>query len=234
MSDGRYVIGWVHSAQCSALFARAMYATLIADNGERIAGIIDEQSSANISTARNNVVRAFLREHADVEWLLFVDSDMVWEPDAPIRLLAAADAGETPILGALCHGSDSNGDLFSTIFIITKDEDGAVTSMRRLNDYPDSGIGRCEATGAAFLLIHRRVLTAIEGAAFDAAFPWFQETSIDAVPVSEDITFCLRAGRLGFPVHVHTEVEVGHHKSAVLTKARLRDQQRLKKVLADA
>lgn len=233
MSESRYAIGWIHGPQCSALFTRSLYSTLVHDtaHGQRIAGIIDEHSSANVSTARNNVVRQFLRDHEDADWLLLVDADMVWEPDAPARLLAAADADEMPILGALCHGVDGNEELFSTIFVIA-DGPGGATSMRRVTDYPDAGIGKCSATGAAFLLVHRTVLAKMEAERFDEAFPWFQETSIGAAPVSEDITFCLRAERLGFPVHVHTEVEVGHHKSTVLTKAKLRAQQRL--AVADA
>jgi hypothetical protein len=35
--------------------------------------------------------------------------------------------------------------------------------------------------------------------------------------VSEDITFCLRAGACGFPVYVHTGIEIGHMKEQMLT-----------------
>jgi GT2 family glycosyltransferase len=233
VSEDRLVIGWIHNDTCSALFAKSLYSSLIYDlaREQRIAGIIDEYSSANVSTARNNVVRQFLADH-DAAWLLFIDADMVWEAEAPLRLLAAADEDDTPILGALCHGA-IHDELFSTIFVIAEHE--GATKMQRLRDYPDGGgIGKCSATGAAFLLVHRSVLAKVEAQHFDEAFPWFQETSIGRAPVSEDVTFCLRAGRLGIPVHVHTGVEAGHHKSTVLTKAKLREQQRLTAVLADA
>lgn len=227
----RVVIGYVHPAEVSAHFLSSMLRTAVVDMAGTglVAGVIDEFSSANVSGARNQVVRRFLADHAEgdaaADWLLFVDSDMAWRPDAIRRLLLEADPESVPIIGGLCHGVAAD-QLFSTIFLFRDRPDGS-RQMTRLLDYPDNALVPCHATGAAFLMIHRTVLEKVAAQEFSAAFPWFQETAIGVEPVSEDITFCLRAGELGFPVHVHTGVEISHHKSTLLTRQKLRDQRAL-------
>ena len=82
------------------------------------------------------------------------------------------------------------------------------------------------ATGCACLLIHKRVFERMRDVqlpqrggkrGFNTAFPWFQEVEHAGTPVSEDITFCWRAGLLGIPVHVNTAVQLGHIKDRELT-----------------
>jgi hypothetical protein len=76
------------------------------------------------------------------------------------------------------------------------------------------------ATGTGFLLMHRGALEKVRRHAGDTAAPWFRESPVGA-PLSlmgEDMTFCLRAGAAGIPVHVHTGVQVGHMKPEMLGK----------------
>jgi hypothetical protein len=82
------------------------------------------------------------------------------------------------------------------------------------------------ATGAACLLVHRsvfeRMLTFEHPArpghlGFNDAYPFFQESQHGGRPVSEDITFCWRAGLMEVPVYVNTGVQIGHIKDRVLT-----------------
>jgi hypothetical protein len=131
-------------------------------------------------------------------------------------LLSVADPVERPIVGGLAFGM-AGDDMYPTIYMGYTDEDGKFTTLR-VRDYPRDTMVRCVATGAAFLLIHRSVLEAMRAREFDRAFPFFMESSGNGKPVGEDITFCIRAGSLGFPVYVHTGVRIGHHKSALLTE----------------
>jgi GT2 family glycosyltransferase len=226
--SGGVVIGYIHPGQVSSYFLESMLTSTLTDVGMEMAGqrprrivnILQEWSSANVSASRNTVTQRFLDQpHGD--WLLWVDSDMQWEPDAIDQLLAAADPDERPIVGGLCFGMSKAG-LYPTIYQWAE-IDGKLTTVR-VGQYPRASIVRCAATGAAFLLIHRRVLEAMRDRQFDRAFPFFQESAGNGAPVGEDITFCIRAGILGFPVHVHTGVRIGHHKSNLLTEE-LFDQQ---------
>lgn len=223
---GKVAVGYVHPAEVSVYFLDSLIKTFVADfNGpQRIVNggaRLPKYSSANVSNARNAIVRTFLRE-TDAEWLWMVDTDMHWQPDALETLLHYASADKAPIVGGLCFGVE-DGVLFPTLYAWTKDGDGPL-GVARYNEFPEDAMFQVGATGAAFLLVHRSVLQAIEDKGFNKTFPWFQETEMNGLACGEDITFCARAGMLGFPVFVHTGVEVGHHKSHMLTADQYRKQ----------
>lgn len=209
------VIAFIHPGQCSAYFTTSLVGSLLFDrvSERRVVNIFNEWSSANVSASRNSIVRKFLA--TDAEWLWFIDADMAWEPDALDALHNVADPESAPIVGGLCFGA-SHDVLWPTIYQLGE-VDGSPTTIR-VDDYPRDSLVQVAATGAAFLLIHRRALEAIEVKSFNRTFPWFQETELNGQPVGEDLTFCLRAGMAGLPVFVHTGVKVGHHKSHLLTE----------------
>lgn len=227
-ADETVVLAYIHPGQVSGYFMESLLQSVlfdIATGPRRIANVMQEWSSANVSAPRNAVTRRFLdyrfrdeqgRARA-ADWLLWVDADMQWGHDAVDQLLAAADPVARPIVGGLCFGRAEGGRLYPTIYHFVRMEDGRV-STARVRDYPRDQLVPVSATGAAFVLIHRTVLETIRDRGFNATFPWFQETELDGQPVGEDLTFCIRAGIAGFPVHVHTGVRIGHHKSALLTE----------------
>lgn len=216
--NGKVMIGNVHGGSYSAAFTGSLVRSLMYDvaTSRCLAGFLNDWSSANISCSRNTVVEQFLAHDSQAEWLLFIDSDMQWEHTAVEQLLASADPETAPIVGGLCFGATDDA-LFPTIYRLVNRDDGPVCV--RAGNYPHDELVPCDATGAAFLFIHRRVLEAMRDRAFNATFPWFQETEMSGRPVGEDITFCLRARQLGFPIHVDTRVKVGHHKSTIYTEA---------------
>jgi len=217
------VIGYIHPGQVSAFFTHSLIMSLMHDQGmnRRIVGIEQDWSSANVSASRNTVTQRFLDDYT-ADWLWWIDADMAWEPEALEQLLAVADPVNAPIVGGLCFGA-SNGELFPTIYQLAEFE-GGITTVR-MHDFEPNTVTPVAATGAAFLLIHRSALEAIRTRAYNKTFTWFQETEMGGRPVGEDITFCLRALESGFKTFVHTGVEVGHHKSQLLT-ADLHRQQR--------
>lgn len=219
-TDDRAVcIAYIHPGQVSSYFTESLALTLFGQINRsqwrirhRVANIYQDWSSANVSESRNRLTRRFLdRDEAD--WLLWIDADMKWTPMDIDTLLDVADPVDVPVVGGLAFGLDGK-NLMPTIYHFAE-IDGAPTTVR-IRDYPRDEVVKCAATGAAFLLIHRSVVQAIAYRQFNAAFPWFQETQHGDKPVGEDITFCLRVLSAGFPVHVHTGVRIGHHKSQVL------------------
>jgi GT2 family glycosyltransferase len=218
------VIAWLSPGQVSHYFVESLSKTILLGYRDRwLANILPEWSSANVSAARNTVTERFLDGPGDPEWLLWVDSDMQWDPEAITDLLAVADPKERPIVGGLCFGMSGDAGMYPTIYMGYETEAGEFTTIR-VRDYPRNTLVRVAATGAAFLLIHRTVLEKMRAHGFDRAFPFFAESSGNGKPVGEDITFCIRAGILGFPVYVHTGVLIGHHKSALLTEAEFEKQ----------
>lgn len=221
--DTTVCISFVHPGQVSAYFATSLVGSLLYDRAtaQRIVGLHNEWSSANISAPRNRLTAKFLDE-TTAEWLWWIDADMGWDPEALDQLLEVADPERAPIVGGLAFGAFHDA-LFPTIYQFGE-VDGQLTTVR-VAEYPPDAAVQVAATGAAFLLIHRSALLTIRDRAFNATFPWFQETEMSGRPVGEDLTFCIRAGVCGLPVFVNTAVKVGHHKSSLLTEEMFLTQQ---------
>jgi hypothetical protein len=72
-----------------------------------------------------------------------------------------------------------------------------------------------DGTGAACLFIHRSVFERM-AEEFEKPWQWFQETTLNGNTVGEDMTFCLRARALGFPILVDTSIQFGHVKPRII------------------
>lgn len=211
----------------------------------RHGGHMPMSSGANIVTARNKIVRAFLDDFpSKPEWLWFIDADMTFEPNILELLLESADAKERPIMGGLCFAlmKGEAQEIVPTLYGFTSD---AMPKMIRYNGYPQDQVVQVVGTGAACLLIHRSVLETMRDSRWDESdaelfaksnpgapfpyqlgslrypppWPFFQETVTGANwgdSMSEDLTFCLRAAQCGFPVHVDTRAKTGHVKPMVI------------------
>jgi hypothetical protein len=210
------VIAYISPGQTSTYFTESLMKTVLVGYREGwLANVLQEWSSANVSAARNTLTDRFL-DNGVGEWLLWIDADMQWDPEAVTDLLSVADPQRAPIVGGLCFGQSTDG-MYPTIYMGYQTEDGAFTTIR-VRDYARDSMVRVAATGAAFLLIHRSALERMRAQGFDPAFPFFAESGGNGKPVGEDITFCIRAGICGLPVYVHTGVRIGHHKSVLLTE----------------
>ena len=178
--------------------------------GVELLGAIPKVSGPRIAAARNSMVESFLSTGAD--WLFMVDDDMTFDPEALVRLLESADADTRPIMGGFAYAAGRDG-YFSTLWTMDEGKNPV-----RVDDYPPEGIVQVVGTGAACLLVHRKVFLAIAENYADTPWTWFQETSLRGHTVGEDFTFCIRAGEAGFPVHVDTTVEFGHDKTVNINR----------------
>jgi glycosyltransferase involved in cell wall biosynthesis len=153
---------------------------------------------------------------SDSEWLLSVDSDMGFAPDSLDRLLEVADPVKRPIVGGLCFASRETGQDglggYRTVprptVLVYTDQNGK-RGFRGVSYFPVNRVMQCDATGMAFVLIHRSVFERIS-TEYDGKF--YDRIEAPDGFLGEDVSFCVRAGALGFPVHVHTGVRTNHHK----------------------
>jgi GT2 family glycosyltransferase len=209
------VIGYCHPGTVRAEFCESLLATVM-EGKTPLDAVLTYASGPNISTARNLIADDFLKR--PTPWLLMVDTDMVWAPDALTRLIDAADPVERPLVGALCY-SPSAGETRPTMYEITQKPSGELAFAHR-ETWTGGTLVQVTATGTGFLLIHRYALERVRDTSLDPAAPWFRESAVGA-PLSlmgEDMTFCLRAGAANIPVYVHTGVQVGHMKPVMLGK----------------
>jgi GT2 family glycosyltransferase len=172
--------------------------------------------TGGLIAARNEAASQFLAGNA--EWLLWTDTDMGFAPDTADRLVDAADPAARPIIGALCFAwretatdgtSGFRCEPAPTIFDWVEVKDGASGFLGR-RDYPINQLVQCAGTGAACILIHRTVLERVH----EKYRTWYERVPNPDLGqlTGEDLSFCLRAGSLGFPIHVHTGIKTTHHK----------------------
>jgi hypothetical protein len=179
--------------------------------------------SGGLIEARNMAVREFLDNH-QADWLFWIDTDMGFAADTVDRLVAAADPVERPIVGGLCFAQrEMNEDgvggwrcsAAPTLFdwLTLKDEQGFAIHW----DYPNNTLMRVAGTGSACILIHRTVFEQIEDK-FGPA--WYNRAPniYTGQLISEDLSFCVRAGALDIPIHVHTGIRTTHHKAVWLSE----------------
>ena len=174
--------------------------------------IIDQrsrQSGPRVAATRNNLVREFLL--TDAAWFLGIDTDQYWHPDDLKRLIDAADPVKRPVIGGLVF-ADQGGQLFPTLY-----KEGDESNFHVALAYPRDSIVEVDGTGAAFLMVHRRVIERM-AQKYPEPHPWFQETVVNGVDRGEDLTFCTRVRELGYKIYVHTGVKVGHVKTRYLTE----------------
>lgn len=228
-NGGKVCLAYLHPGTVYGEFMRSTVQLMVydAEHNQRLwngGGITEYQAGANLSDPRNGLVRQFREKFPHADWLLMVDADMEFRPDALDRLLDNADPVERPIVGGLCFGLVAGGWQLPTLYDLMQDDNGNPGFVRYRQWEPDS-LMKVAGTGTAFLLIHRSVFDRFDAqnanpkpgtTAFNRTFPYFQETEFSGRPIGEDLTFCLRAGFLGIPVYVDTSVHIGHVKGRIL------------------
>jgi len=179
------------------------------------------------------VVQMFLDE-TESDWLLFIDSDQVWDPALIDRLLDSADVDERPIISGLIMARRESHNPISPACAIFDDHPEHVRLVRP-HTIPNVRWWRVGTVGAGCLLIHRRVLETIRdrfGEKNPAAI-WFDYQPFTYTEQSgrertemmgEDYIFSLRATACDFPLLVDTTIELGHNKTITLSRANFHAQ----------
>lgn len=199
-------IGYISAQQVHTNWVSCLTDLLVYEltSGDNIVTSMKRHTPATIALGRNDVTKDFL-ENTSCDWLWFIDTDMVFPPDVVRQLLAYADPTHRPIVGGLCYGVNPDGKSFPVTY---QRLNGELTIVP-----PKDELESVDATGAACLLIHRSVLLEMRAAYSHAApFEFWAETVVDGTHYGEDMTFCIRADGMGYPIYVATKVKVGHMK----------------------
>jgi len=222
----KVAVGYVHGDQNeshSFLNSLELLRQFDAQNAQVLHGRYEMRcGSQGLVDARNEMAAAFLL--GDDDWLLVIDADMGFQPDALYKLLAAAHPTERPIVGGLCFVARQvepdgyNGYRvrpLPTLMDFRPDPRG-VNQFMSMPLYPVNQVVSVAATGSAFILIHR---SAFERIAEKHGPTWYNRTpGADGKLLGEDVSFCVRAWDCGVPVVVHTGVRTTHYKSFWLSE----------------
>lgn len=154
------------------------------------------------------------------DWLLFIDSDMTWQPDAIKTLVETREKWDLDIIGALCfqRSEPFQPTLYKLGDRARLDEETSWSGYTFLEKWPEDSAVEVDATGMAFCLIHKRVFDRILQQQGGERFPEFDErTKYKPIPFfrweeewGEDFLFCREAKASGSRIFVDTGVKVGH------------------------
>lgn len=214
---GRVAVAWLDPGEVTSDFAISLL-ELYRLRNQRMGDRITVRSGGAICRGRNQAIAQFL-DNCRHEWLLLVDADMSFEPSAFDVVCDAAHPDKAPVVGGLCFAQEGQlgpfAGLMPTLFLDSNNGGGYTP----LWDYPQNRLVEVDATGAAFLLIHRKVLEKVRTDVGLGRWSWFAESPNLNVDnwVSEDVTFCERIKASGFPIHVHTGSRIGHVKGTNYT-----------------
>jgi hypothetical protein len=148
------------------------------------------------------------------EFLLFVDDDMVWQPDAVGRLVdtyteLAEQFTEPLIVGGLCFRRTPPHN--PTLYVRELPNDGPYNFLEKWA----TDIVEVDATGMAFTLISKAAIEAVA----EAEMPPLEVRQHMAGPpaffhwtgrMGEDLRFCADAKAKGVRIFVDTRIEIGH------------------------
>lgn len=227
MSADKVTLAYLHPGTVTETFSTSKTDLLFCDafGQQRIVshqfGVMAQQCGSGGIVDGRNAIAAKLLDHSEADWLLMIDSDMGFDADLLERLMGAADADERPVVGALAFAVKTDGPgphgapryrCQPTVYDLYEDET-RVGFVPRF-DYERDALVRTAATGAACVLIHRRVFAEIR----DKYGPiWFDQVRHPKGPnFSEDLAFSIRVAACGFPMFVHTGIKTSHDKGVIV------------------
>jgi len=150
------------------------------------------------------------------DWILFIDDDMTWQPDAIRQIVETQKRTGADIVGGLCF--QRTAPYQPTLYYSNKEGTGYTYEEK----WNDGEILHVDATGLAFCLITRDALTKIvrnETGDETVMFPSSIDERKNLRPWNffqwdgqwgEDFAFCRAAKAAGCSIVVDTAIEIGH------------------------
>lgn len=185
----------------------------ISEASSLVGRVIIEPSGPYLDDARNIVVQDFLRD-TRLEYLLFVDSDIMFSVDDIIDIHAFASSHPGPCIVSGSYRTERNG---SYVVAGNRTTDGMLVLMMLEEFQTLTGPTQVDGVGAGFLLIPRELLIEMRDT-YGSPCPWFDEPIDEyGVHLGEDYGFCDRVTKLGYPIYLLPDIRLTHVKSIGLT-----------------
>jgi hypothetical protein len=151
------------------------------------------------------------------DWIIFIDDDMTFQPDAIRRLIDTQREHDLDMVGALCfqRGEPHQPTLYMR-------ESATSGNYVFLEEWERDSVVEVDATGMAFVLITKRLLTKIAG-----EFPAMEKRQGSRPPsyfrwdekgFGEDMTFCQDVKKAGGHIFVDTSIQTGHIGEITITE----------------
>lgn len=184
-----------------ALFCQSL--AMLQRAGDTVVGF---EMGSLVYNARNNLARQAIKAEAD--WVLWLDSDMVFEPNLLQKMLSVCTENNIDFLTALCFRRKPpyTPCLFDRLDRV---DNGA--SYTALMSVPD-GRFRVGGCGFAGVLLSTDVLMSVAAKFNGRMFDPFEG-------FGEDVAFCWRARQCGYEIWCDSDIEMGHVGQCIVTRS---------------
>ena len=205
------LLGYITGNSIDRVFMPTVFGFMNYDaNNRRCLIGLGEEPGYWVDDNRNALARKFLQTPA--EYLLSLDTDISIEPTAPYIMLDTMKQRNIPILSAW-YVSIFEGQVKPCWYM--ENPKGGVDSI---SSFKVGEVMPIDACGMGCWMAHRSVFEKfLEVPEYAAdSWTWFGRdvTTVNGKPAheSEDISFCLRAKKLGFQIYGHAGVNARHYK----------------------
>ena len=167
----------------------------------RMRGEVRLTMNSLIYDARNQLAKAAIEEGFDR--VLWLDSDMVFEPDLMERLAARIDEGREFVSGLYFQRKPPyRPTIYREMEIADLPDGGKAAKAEPFRDYPEHDIFEVDAAGFGMVMTTTRLLRDVT-----------EQCGMPFTPVpgfGEDMAFCLRARAIGYPLWCDSSIRGLH------------------------
>ena len=153
--------------------------------------------------ARNQLALKAIDEGYD--YVLWLDSDMVFASDTLTRLLDDAEKYKVDYVAGLAfwRHKPTNPVIYKRV-LWGQNKDGTIEHGAEIwKDYPKDKFFEIGGSGMGCVLVRTSVIRKVAET--------FKCSPFEPMPfMSEDLSFCWRLARLGFPMYCDSRIKVGH------------------------
>lgn len=160
----------------------------------------------NMIPAQRERVMSIWENQKDVDWLLWVDSDVVLNISIFNSLINSIDEEERPIVSGVYYISyNRNGTMMNPVPAVFLDKGYKVEPIEPL---PDFGMIQADSAGMGLVIMHRSIINQIR-----SKYDSFFDITVGEKHIGEDISFFRKVKDVGIPLYVNVEATAKHMKT---------------------
>ena len=164
-------------------------------------------SSTCLSVAENfNGAAQTLLDNADLQWMLLLNDDHLYEPTVLLKLLDRMEAGNLDAVTGLYF---ERAVPFGPV-LFNRVEGEAIALHRRFLREDDGETITVDACGDGCMLVHRRVIEVLAARARETGRPMWELGDGNPEQSNHDMCFGAKLRALGFTITADLTVRVGH------------------------
>lgn len=206
-SKGSLGIAWCDNGSVDTLFMAGILSTIGQLNGIPFGGFLNAVGN-QIHKQRQEVIDNWKR--SGIDWLLWVDSDIVLTPDILHLLYQTADTKERPVMsGVYFISPNPNQSLMAPVPCIFTDNENNNKSIHPL---PENQIIKIDVAGMGLVMMHKSILPKLKEHYPDGVY---FDVGLGENHKSEDVSFFRKLKEIGVPVYAHTGAIAKHIKRFV-------------------